>query len=155
MTDIVEILRQGLDEGNLTPVGEQCREAADEIEALRQQLAECREKYKAHHGFDWSTLEACHESKRELMSLLAESQAREQAALRHLQTTSYHPGKDKLFVLFESLDSTALDEAIKQAKREALLEAMLKVVDELEGLASEAAMWQVQKTIRRMEEELE
>jgi hypothetical protein len=50
-------------------------EAADEIESLLQQLAEC--------------------------------QAREKAALRILQTSSYHPEKDRLFELFENLDAAS------------------------------------------------
>jgi len=38
MTDIIEKLRDGLDKGVLTPFGEQCREAANEIELLRKQV---------------------------------------------------------------------------------------------------------------------
>ena len=46
MTDIVEMLRQGTEDGDLTPVGELCVSAADEIETLRQLAEELEESHK-------------------------------------------------------------------------------------------------------------
>jgi hypothetical protein len=61
---------------------------------------------------------------------LAKCQARESAALRHLQVTSYHPVKDVLFSLFENLDSTALDTMLKAAE-EPLRERIRSLEDSL------------------------
>jgi len=95
----------------------------EEIASLRQQLQE-RER------------------------LLAEAQAREKAALRHLQTTSYHPDKDVLFSLFENLDFTAIDAAIKQAKREVLLEAANSLIDDHERFASGVILRRMAKELK-------
>ena len=112
MTDIVEMLRQGLDEGNLTPVGEQCKAAADEIESLRQQLAESQAR-------ETSCFSAA-----EFLKQLQHCQAREKV-LRDYIT----PEQIKFGNVPPEGDSTALDEAIRKAKREALLEAAVKVSD--------------------------
>jgi len=51
MSDIVEMLRQGTEKGNLTPVGELCVEAAYEIESLRQQVKELKESQKTWNDY--------------------------------------------------------------------------------------------------------
>jgi len=104
-----------------------------EVESLHQQLATCNAAYKAHHGFDWNMLEACHESQREYMKLLAESQAREAnlrsdmlgLGLRANPHMTKHEIVDEIKRMYPS-DSTALDSAIRQAKREALLDVIVE-----------------------------
>jgi hypothetical protein len=118
LTDIVEILRQGLDEGNLTPVGEQCREAADEIESLRQQLEAAMEA-DAHLAGKLSVVK----------KQLAECLAREKV-LRDFIDVCIELKDTLSFTISDELDkvcdlpanSTALDTLKKQWQREAYLE---------------------------------
>jgi hypothetical protein len=156
MTDIVEMLRQGLDEGNLTPVGEQCKAAADEIESLRQHLADWTRRSESSES-KLGQLEA-NEELLEVCQQLAECQARETScfsAAEFLKQLQHCQAREKVLrdaisglwlgddgemggwpACREALalphDSTALDSAIRQAKREALLDAAT-VVDNMRG----------------------
>jgi hypothetical protein len=132
MTDIVERLREGLDIGVPTPIGEQCRDAADEIESLRQQLAELEDD-------EQKAVERCVIAEQKL----AQCQAREKVLRDDMKLASIQymgcggnllPGEiiDAMnsilnHTLVLSSDSTALDQAIRQAKREALLEAINRI----------------------------
>lgn len=97
MTDIVERLRTRTN--GINPSLDIMRdEAADEIEYLRQQLAECQAREKV------------------LREVLKLSWSEE-------YVNGIETGKKAEEAIAMPFDSTALDEAIKQAKREALLEA--------------------------------
>jgi hypothetical protein len=117
----------------------------DTIESLSQQLAESQLKADANaRGFS------------DVNKKLAECQAREKVRIDALRSRPDYPCADKEYgdwcaIAFKAeylpSDSTALDEAIKQAKREVLLEA-------------EGKFWcydnvnDVQSELRRMAEEL-
>jgi hypothetical protein len=93
----------------------------DAIKSLRRQLEVTQLEYKEYR-------EMALESDNELRQQLSECQAREKVLRDELQMVAYDEegfcmNPDAAEALAMPYDSTALDEAIKQAKREALLEA--------------------------------
>jgi hypothetical protein len=126
MTDLVEMLKKR-DCKSLLDAYDAMEEAADEIERLNEQLQTVFIRWQDEKE-NWRQ-ELTESGRNDLFSmrLLAEGQARE-AKLREglsyaascLRTDGYDP-IDK--VLAMPTDDTALKEVIKQAKREALLEA--------------------------------
>jgi hypothetical protein len=89
--------------------------AIDEILSLRQQLAEAERTITERSNLITSSWEASNLD--ECRTNLAECQAREKVLREHFKDCKCQP------MLYIPSDSTALDEAIKRAKREALLEA--------------------------------
>jgi hypothetical protein len=121
MTDIVERLRL------MRTVGGRdwaCMDdAADEIEYLRQQLAECQEELKNKQWAADGFIAGYAEGQRKL----AECQARRNQLLDvlYLHKNAGNPAYELMVeqVLKDRPDSTALETILKQAKREALLDA--------------------------------
>jgi hypothetical protein len=126
MTDIVGRLREGTDKGELTPVGAMCVEAANEIERLRAELVNYKEINQAREA----KLRECVE---EIVRYAAD-----------YEDAPYHKG---IAALALPADDTALKEAIKAAKKEALMEAAEWFGDTVKGR-------EVKAELRRMAEEL-
>jgi len=149
MTDIVERLEAAWASGEGCDLSETLA-AKQEIQSLRQQLADAHEREanaRCTHcgGVFFET---------DLSKQLALSQAREKVlrdGLRAMQTKVPSALNEMVNMILCNVpsNSTALDEAIKQAKREALL-AAASVAEEYEDKnVFGSAVW-----IRRMAEEL-
>jgi hypothetical protein len=115
MSDIVERLREEDQLDRDSEMEELLHgEAADEIESLRQQLAECQAREKVR------------------INALQISELYVPAGHEHAQVAK---------AIAQPSDSTALDAMLKQAKREALLEAMqicLKAKDNFPMMSASA-----------------
>ena len=111
MTDIIEWLR-----ANSSGIYRKCADAADIIEELEQQLAECQAREKVLRDaleLSWS--------EEYVNGIVARSKARDALTLPS--------------------DSTALDTMLKQAKREALLEAANEMTHMKHGDALAPHLW--------------
>lgn len=151
MIDIVKRLRiiQGW---NATGQKQLMFEAADEIESLRAKLTGCEKERMDSIQQELSTSA----QNEDLYQQLKESQAREaklRSALSEYATDECREGWTAIEALALPTDDTALREAIKQAKREALMEAA-KWFDEMEPYSGTGRDTAAAESLRRMAEEL-
>ena len=132
MTDIVERLRRRHTQDCIRPTT--LDYAANVIESLRQQLDQ--------------TIEDCAKKLNEQGKQLAESQAR----VKQLEAALGQSCEDhRSEMMYEcGLYCAGSDEALKQAKREALLEA----ADQLDDYVNTYTFYRADQQLRRMAEEL-
>lgn len=101
----------GYSEGHQAGRNEAIDECATELTRLRAEYAEL----KAALGqpvplSDWQKME---QQSAELAALIEAQKGAIDAALRHLRSTSYHPVKDRLFDVLQSVENPTAPDALK------------------------------------------